>query len=164
MASAAALLPALSNGDVIMLVVLLAIPVAAIAFAVGAGNRFDEIGKGGFGLELEQRRPAEDARLRREAGSDAVSDAEVRQMLEAQGLPAACPRRGAHSTSMPSSSACSPSSRRRSPDLGDAGLREEVRQLVIARNERRQRQGKEPLDVEAEVGAAAARAREPRRR
>jgi hypothetical protein len=26
-----------------------------------------------------------------------------------------------------------------------------VRQLVIARNERRRRQGKEPLDVEAEI-------------
>ena len=33
----------------------------------------------------------------------------------------------------------------------DDELRSEVRQLVIARNERRLRQGKEPLDVEAEV-------------
>ena len=33
----------------------------------------------------------------------------------------------------------------------DPGLREEVRQLVVARNERRLRQGKEPLDVEAEI-------------
>jgi hypothetical protein len=33
----------------------------------------------------------------------------------------------------------------------DPGLREEVRQLVQARNERRGRQGKPPLDVEAEV-------------
>jgi hypothetical protein len=32
-----------------------------------------------------------------------------------------------------------------------AGLTEEVRQLVIARNERRVRQGLEPLDVNAEV-------------
>ena len=32
-----------------------------------------------------------------------------------------------------------------------AGLVEEVRQLVVARNERRQRQGLEPLEVEAEV-------------
>jgi hypothetical protein len=39
----------------------------------------------------------------------------------------------------------------RGPSLGDPGLRDEVRQLVIARNERRLRQGKEPLDVEAEV-------------
>jgi hypothetical protein len=34
---------------------------------------------------------------------------------------------------------------------GDPALREEVRQLVVARNERRMRQGKEPLDVEAEI-------------
>ena len=31
------------------------------------------------------------------------------------------------------------------------GLAEEVRQLVVARNERRIRQGKEPLDVDEEV-------------
>jgi hypothetical protein len=37
------------------------------------------------------------------------------------------------------------------PSPADAGLRDEVRQLVIARNERRVRQGKEPLDVEPEV-------------
>jgi hypothetical protein len=33
----------------------------------------------------------------------------------------------------------------------DAALREEVRQLVVARNERRARQGKPPLDVEEEI-------------
>ena len=33
----------------------------------------------------------------------------------------------------------------------DPGLAEEVRQLVVARNERRIRQGKEPLDVDEEV-------------
>ena len=32
-----------------------------------------------------------------------------------------------------------------------AGLVEEVRQLVVARNERRIRQGKEPLEVDKEV-------------
>jgi hypothetical protein len=37
------------------------------------------------------------------------------------------------------------------PAAADEGLREEVRQLVVARNERRLRQGKEPLDVEAEI-------------
>ena len=37
------------------------------------------------------------------------------------------------------------------PSTQDAGLAEEVRQLVVARNERRVRQGLEPLDVEAEV-------------
>ena len=33
----------------------------------------------------------------------------------------------------------------------DPGLREEIRQLVIARNERRLRQGKEPVDVDEEI-------------
>ena len=36
-------------------------------------------------------------------------------------------------------------------DRRDHGLVEEVRQLVLARNDRRARQGLEPLDVEAEV-------------
>jgi hypothetical protein len=37
------------------------------------------------------------------------------------------------------------------PAPADAGLREEVRQLVVARNERRMARGKEPLDVDEEV-------------
>ena len=36
-------------------------------------------------------------------------------------------------------------------DQQDAALREEVRQLVVARNERRAARGEPPLDVEAEV-------------
>jgi hypothetical protein len=37
------------------------------------------------------------------------------------------------------------------PVAADPELRDEVRQLVIARNERRMRRGQEPLDVDAEV-------------
>lgn len=37
------------------------------------------------------------------------------------------------------------------PGKHDAGLAEEVRQLVVARNERRVRRGEQPLDIEAEV-------------
>ena len=37
------------------------------------------------------------------------------------------------------------------PARDGPAAREEVRQLVVARNERRARQGKEPLDVEQEV-------------
>ena len=33
----------------------------------------------------------------------------------------------------------------------DPALIEEVRQLVVARNQRRMRQGKEPLDVQDEI-------------
>jgi hypothetical protein len=37
------------------------------------------------------------------------------------------------------------------PAGADAALRDEVRQLVVARNERRERRGQAPLDVETEV-------------
>jgi hypothetical protein len=40
---------------------------------------------------------------------------------------------------------------RQAPPAADFTLRDEIRQLVVARNERRVRQGKEPLDVEEEV-------------
>ena len=40
---------------------------------------------------------------------------------------------------------------KQAPPTGEVTLRDEVRQLVVARNERLLRQGKEPLDVEAEV-------------
>ena len=38
----------------------------------------------------------------------------------------------------------------------DPGIAEEVLQLVVARNERRERQGLEPLDIEAEVARTLA--------
>lgn len=41
----------------------------------------------------------------------------------------------------------------------DDGLREEVRQMVVASNERRARMGEEPLDVEPEVDRRLARLR-----
>jgi hypothetical protein len=37
------------------------------------------------------------------------------------------------------------------PPTIDPALREEVRQLVVARNHRRIRRGEPPLDVEAEI-------------
>ena len=37
------------------------------------------------------------------------------------------------------------------PGSGDPQLRDEVRQLVVARNERRERAGKKPLNVEKEI-------------
>ena len=59
---------------------------------------------------------------------------EVRQMVEARAF-----LRGEPVPDMPV------------PTSEDEGLEDEVRQLVIASNERRERAGKEPLDVEAET-------------
>ena len=48
---------AISNGEVILIVVFVAIPVAGIAFAFGAGNALRQVGKGQFSVEFEQDLP-----------------------------------------------------------------------------------------------------------
>ena len=150
MADLAALLPALSNGDVIVIVVLVAIPVTAIAFAVGAKQRFDEIGKGGFGMELESDMPKEMRDSDLEVGTSSVSEAEIRQMLEGKAYRQRA--RGEEPVDVEAElERLLAEQETASTRVDEAGLREEVRQLVVARNARRQRQGKEPLEVEAEV-------------
>lgn len=133
---------ALSNGDVILAVVFVAFPIAAIAF-LGAGAVYKEIGKGAFAMDHDL------APARGSGGSTStqVQEAEIRQMLEAKAYRQA--ERGEtpldvdeemRKLTMPTVNV-----------KADPGLIEEVRQLVVARNERRLRQGKEPLDVESEI-------------
>jgi len=99
---------------------------------------YSQIGSGG--LSLEKPAPAE------AAGSTAVRDDEIRQMLEARNERRV--RRGQEPLDIEAELA---SLIRDSPVRADPALVAEVRDLVIARNERRVRMGKEPLDVEAEV-------------
>ncbi len=135
---------ALSNGDVILLVVLLAIPIAALAFA-GAGAVYREIGKGTFAMDHELA-PAHGRGVGEQVPQQ-VQEAEIRQMLEAKAFRQA--KRGE-----PVLDVEAEMTKLRVPkvDLNvDPGLVEEVRQLVVARNERRLRNDKEPLDVEAEI-------------
>ncbi len=138
----------LSTGEAILIIVLVAIPIALVTFVSGAGNALRQIGKGQFAVEFESDlpRPLTDEPRR---GSGPGREAEIRQMLEAKAyrqhargevpldiqteLDRLLADRGAPSAGM------------------DARLEEEIRQLVAARNERRARQGKEPLDVEREV-------------
>ena len=127
---AATPLLALSNGEVILIVALAAIPIAGLAFVAGAGNAFRQIGKGRFSVEFEDDLPQKVRDSDAEASPD-VREEEIRQLLEELGR------------LMTEQAAAAPGE--------DPALREEVRQLVIARNERRQRQGKEPLDVDAEI-------------
>lgn len=135
---------ALSNGDVILIVVFVAFPIAALAFA-GAGAVYKEIGKGAFAMDHEMA-PARGRGPGAQTSSQ-VQEAEIRQMLEAKAYRQA--ERGElpldveeemRKLLMPAVSV-----------QADPGLIEEVRQLVVARNERRMRQGKDPLDVEAEI-------------
>jgi hypothetical protein len=138
--------PALTNGDVIVIVSLVAIPVAALTFALGARRALSEIGKGQFAIEQEfpQKTTGAPAPV-----SPQVREAEIRQMVEAKAYRQR--ERGETPVDVDAEVgrllADQPA-----PALGrDQELREEIRQLVVARNERRMRKGQDPLDVETEV-------------
>ena len=137
----------LSNGQVLIVVALLVVPIAAIAFAT-VGASLKTLGKGRFAIEQEM--PASRG-LRAPAGpvNKREQEAEIRQMLEAKSY-----RR--QQRGEPALDIDAETKRLLDPPLPsalgmDQELREEVRQLVVARNERRMRQGKPPLDVAEEI-------------
>ena len=128
---------ALSNGEVILIVVAVSIPVAAIAFAVGAREALREIGKGPFSVEFDTDLPQRTSEADAEA-TPAVREQELRQLLEGKAFRQS--RRGEDPLDVDREL-----ERLLSESVaagGDPGL---------ARNERRARQGREPLDVEVEV-------------
>jgi hypothetical protein len=139
---AASALTAVSNGDVIIIVVLVVAPIAAIAFA-GAGAVYKQIGRGTFAMDHD--RPAGDVGP---AMARAAHEAEIRQMLTAKALRQR--QRGEEPIDVDAELA-----RLTAPAAivveADPALVAEVRELVVARNARRLRRGKQPLDVDAEV-------------
>lgn len=135
---------AISNGEVIIAVVLLVAPIAAVAFA-GSGAVYREIGKGAFAMDHD--RPGPDPGPGA-AMSRAAHEAEVRQMLEAKAFRRA--ERGEAPIDVEAELRRLTAPAALGPGV-DPALIAEVRQLVVARNQRRRRQGKGPLDVEAEV-------------
>jgi hypothetical protein len=141
------LLAEIDFGTVLILVVVVALPVGAVAFAMGAGNALKQIGKGDFAIEQEmpQRGGSGPAPV-----SAAVREEEIRQMVEARSYRRVA--RGEEALDVDSEVEKLLESAGGSGALThDEGLREEVRQLVVARNERRKRQGKGALDVEKEI-------------
>jgi hypothetical protein len=140
--------PAISNGEAILVIVLAAIPIGALTFALGAGGAFRQIGKGQFSVQFEHDLPQKMT----DSDSDTaqVRDAELRQLLEAKAYRQKA--RGEQPLDVDSeldrihAEDAEPGS-----IAADAGLREEVRQLVVARNARRERKGQAPLDVEEEI-------------
>ena len=138
---------ALSNGEVILIIAVTAIPVAAITFALGAGGALREIGKGRFAIEQELPQKSSSAPP---PVSAAVREAEIRQMVEAKAYRQR--ERGEGPLDVDAEVDRLMSDLEPGPAVGrDAELRAEVRQLVIARNERRLRKGQDPLDVESEI-------------
>jgi hypothetical protein len=141
---------ALSNGDVIVIIVAAAIPIGLLAFILGARNAYDEIGKGAFGLDHDGPQSGGLTDSGNASISRETHEAEVRQLLEAKAYRQSA--RGEEPVDVDAEldrllSEPAPTGKLHQ----DRQLVEEVRQLVIARNERRLRQGKEPLEVEAEI-------------
>jgi hypothetical protein len=137
---------ALDYGTVMILIVVVAIPVAAIAFA-SSGTALRSLGKGPFAIdrELPTQGMAPPPPI-----SPKMREAEVRQMLEAKSY-----RRQARGQA-PLDVDAELAKLMEAPSRGgpagvDAELRAEVRALVMSRNERRMRRGQPPLDVEEEI-------------
>lgn len=119
----------------------------------GGGSMYDEIGRGGLSMDEHSSygwEPAADSPAAR-----AEREQEIRQMLLARSernvrqggqpldIDAELARLTNPGNGAESASGAAPSA--------DPALDQEVRQLVVARNERRVRNGQDPLDVETEV-------------
>ena len=138
---------ALSNGEVILLIVLVAIPIGAFSF-IGSGEAFRQIGKGP--LSIEQDFPQGHTGGPSAPVSAEVREAEIRQFLEAKSYRLAS--RGERPLDVDAELERILADERSADSLTqDAQLVSEVRELVEASNARRIRMGREPLDVEAEV-------------
>lgn len=138
------------SGYLMAAITLLVLPLAAFWFA-RSGPAWKELGKGRFGV-MQSMPPPRLAQPSPEIDL-AIQAAEARQMLEAKSYRRT--QRGeepldveAEMTALLDTELSGKARKKRNLD---EKLRAEVRQLVIARNERRMRRGEEPLDVEVEV-------------
>ena len=141
-------LAAFEAGMVFILVAVVALPIAAIAFAVGASRRFDEIGKGDFAMEHDM--PKGPTPRGVAPVSAEVREEEIRQMVQARSDRGIARGKAPLDVDVEVEKLLAPDTGGGSLE-GDRELREEIRQLVVARNERRKRQGKDELDVEKEI-------------
>lgn len=142
------LLAEIEAGTVLILVVLVALPLGAVAFAMGAGNALKQIGKGDFAIEQEM--PQRGGPGPMPVVSAAVREEEIRQMVEARSYRRVARGETALDVDAEVEELLKPEARS-GAFAHDEGLRDEVRQLVVARNERRKRQGKGALNVEEEI-------------
>lgn len=156
---------------VLLLTVVIVVPVAAVAFVRGSRG-LEDLGKGRFAIDRDDDLGSGSTGGDSPASGEAEVAEEVRQMLEAADFRSQARGEGRLDVEAEierlmtgeSGSARDEAGERASPapaeegDTGaepftgaDQGIREEVRQLVVANNERRTRRGEQPLDVESEV-------------
>src|SRR5436305_12041415 len=142
---------------VIWIIVLVVAPIAAVLFA-GAFGLLEQLGRGDLAID-EQRPTPRDLTGPRPGGpvARAEREAEIRQLVQARhdrqvgrgeepvDVEAEVGRLMALDPEAEPDAAADEGARQ------DDALRLEIRQLVIARNERRMARGEPPLDVESEV-------------
>ena len=138
---------AVSNGEVLILIGALAVPIAALAF-ITVGPLLKSLGKGRFAMEMERPPPSTGGPVGSPASDSAAREAEIRQMLEAKAYRQS--ERGESPLDVEDEYKRL-TEEKPATLASDPGLVAEIRQLAVARNERRERQGKEPLDIDAEV-------------
>jgi len=134
----------IDNGTVLVLVTLIVLPIAAIAFA-RSGAAWRELGKGPFAID--QAPPPQGASSASSAAEAADHEAEAREIIEAKSY--LRERRDGQPLEVEAEVAAL--LERAGAGEDDDELHAEVRRLVVARNERRLRRGEEPLDVEVET-------------
>lgn len=139
------LLADLSTGTILIVVVLVALPIGAVVFALGAGSALDQIGGGDLAIGSEAPGDASGAGA---PLSPELREQEIRQMVQARSDRAVARGEAAIDVEAEVERLLAPE---RGAATADPALYEEVRSLVVARNERRLRQGKRPLELEAEV-------------
>lgn len=126
---------------VLILLCVIVVPIAAIAFA-RSGKAYSEIGKGRFAVDFDE-------------SGEAESHEEIRQLVEAKAFRQR--RRGEQPVDVEaeierlSKGQGDAPPREPTVDPEEALIRAEIRQVVVAKNESRERRGQEPLDVESEV-------------
>lgn len=139
---------------VLIVLIVVVIPVAAFAFS-RSGKGLEELGKGTFAIDREEPSRSRGAPPPQDP---AEHEAEVRQMVEASAWRRR--QRGEEAIDTDAEIERLLSGGEVPGDSGSGGgaedpemrqIREEIRQLIEANNERRGRRGEAPLDVDEEV-------------
>lgn len=134
-------------GYVLTAITLLALPIAATAFA-NSGPLWQSLGKGRFAIEQELP-PSRGPGAPQPPPDRELQETEARQMLEAKSYRRR--QRGEAPLDVEAEVSKLLDSPAAAPPAIDERLRAEVRELVVAKNERRMRRGEEPLDIQAET-------------
>lgn len=141
---------------VLLLTILIVVPVAGVAFA-RSGKALENLGKGRFAIDRDDDSPGA-PKTAEVAGQERAE--EVRQMLEAADFRSRARGDGRMDvegelerlmTQPDAWIEAEGDSESGGPSSGEGDLREEIRQLVVANNERRTRRGEDPLDIDEEI-------------